>query len=70
MAIKIIMGWRDPEYAEIQHIFDELFSPDDWDHVIIGDDVDQVQALADRLGIFDSVTHRVDDKWIAVTYHS
>jgi hypothetical protein len=70
MSVKIIIGYRDPNFEDVQQMFYDNFSPDDWDHIIIGDDGEQVEDLARRLAIFESVLKHIDGKWVAVTYHS
>jgi hypothetical protein len=71
MAVTVIMGPRDPAFKEVEDLFYANFDPDDWDHIILGDDGEQVEDLADRLGChsFECVLKHIDGRWVAVTYH-
>ncbi len=72
MSVTVIMGPRDPAFKDVEDLFHANFSPDDWDHIIVGEDGGQVEDLADRLGLHacESVLKHIDGRWVAVTYHS
>lgn len=70
MAIKVICGYNDKEYTdELEKMLYDHFSPDDWDYIIIGDDIDEVDGVAYTLSIFEYKTKEIDDKFVSVTYH-
>lgn len=69
MAIKIVVGYDDPEFPIYENYF-WSFCPDDWDYMIIGDKHSDVADLAEKLMIFDYTIKQFPDRWIAVTYHS
>jgi hypothetical protein len=69
MAIKIILGYNDPEFSLYENYFWN-FNPDDWDYMIVGEHQSFVEDMAEKLKIFDYDIKLINDLWVAVTYHS
>jgi hypothetical protein len=69
MAVKIIVGWDDPEFDTYKDMFYN-FTPDDWDYMIIGDKEHEVEWIAEKLYVCDFQIKQIGDRWVAVTYHS
>lgn len=70
MAVKVITGYKDPEWNQYEKLFYDNFEPDDWDYMVIGDTADEVDSIAYRLEVFDRKMKQIGDKFYAVTYHS
>lgn len=69
MAIKIIVGYEDPEFPIYENIFWN-FTPDDWDYMIIGEKEWEVWMFAEKLQVCDFQIKQISDRWVAVTYHA
>lgn len=69
MAVKIIVGWDDPEFPIFENIFYN-FIPDDWDYMIMGDKEWEVEWIAEKLFVCYYTIKQIGDRWVAVTYHS
>jgi len=71
MSVKVICGYNDAEFTdEMQDMLYDHFSPDDWDYIIIGDVLDEVERVAYTLSIFEYKIMEIDGKFFSVTYHS
>jgi hypothetical protein len=71
MSVKVICGYNDAEFTdEMQDMLYDHFSPDDWDYIIIGDVLDEVDGVAYTLSIFEYKTKEINGKFVSVTYHS
>lgn len=80
MSVKVITSQNDVDFSEVSEMFYNNFMPDDWDYVIIGEDLREVEDLAYKLKIYDFVMKEIEmvdpvsnmkvDMWVAVTYHS
>lgn len=70
MAIKIICGYNDSEWAAHADMFYDNFTPDDWDYIIIGEQQGPVEDMAYKLQVCDYTVKNIGDQWVAVTYHS
>lgn len=80
MSVKVITSWNDEDFSEVSDMFYNNFTPDDWDYMIIGEDLREVEDLAYKLKVYDYTMKYVEmidsmpnmkvDVWVAVTYHS
>jgi hypothetical protein len=71
MSVKVICGYNDAEFTdEMQDMLYEHFSPDDWDYIVIGDDINEVDGVAYTLSIFEYKIKEIGGKFFSVTYHS
>ena len=69
MSVKVIIGYNDPDYPIYQNYI-SAFNPDDWDYIIVGDNKNEVENIAEKLYVCDYQIKQFIDRWIAVTYHS
>lgn len=70
MAIKIIEGYNDPSFDSVEDMFYSNFTPDDWDFIIIGKTKTAVRKHAEKRFVCDYSMKKIEDNWVAVTYHS
>lgn len=73
MVTRIITKYQDKEFSKIENSFYSNFSPDDWDYIIVGDDVYDVDQIAFKLKGNLATNYEIKDcpeGFIAVVYHS
>jgi hypothetical protein len=80
MSVKVITRWNDEDFLEVSEMFYNNFMPDDWDYMIIGEDIREVEDLAYKLKDYDYTMKKIEmidpmtnwkvNMWVAVTYHS
>jgi hypothetical protein len=80
MSVKVITSYNDEDFSEVSEMFYNSFSPDDWDYMIIGEDIREVEDLAYKLKVYDYTLKEIEmidpmtnwkvNMWVAVTYHS
>lgn len=68
----VIESYNDPLFPEWEDRFYNNFNPDDWDFILIHKSKAKVEATAAKL--HPHACHvsmkKVDNVWMAVTYHS
>lgn len=77
MALKVISSHNESDFrGDIANLFYNHFNPDDWDYLIIGEDMNEVEDLAYKLKVYSYQMKQIvfsnyEDgiKWVAVTYH-
>ncbi len=80
MSVKVITSYNDEDFSEVSEMFYNNFMPDDWDYMIIGEDIREVEDLAYKLKVYDYILNEIEmidpmtnwkvNMWVAVTYHS
>jgi hypothetical protein len=45
MSVKVITSYNDEDFSEVSEMFYNNFSPDDWDYMIIGEDIREVEKM-------------------------
>ena len=80
MSMKVITCHNDEDFSEVSEMFYNNFMPDDWDYIIIGEDIGEVEDLAYKLKVYDYTLKEIEmidpmtnwkvNMWVAVTYHS
>lgn len=70
MAVKIIIGYDDSEWKAVSDTFYNNFIPDDWDYIVIGKNIDEVDTICSRLYICDYKIVDINGEFWGVTYHA